>query len=568
MGHDKLIQNSWAAGAWRAGDPALVPADSAYELRDLLLGDDGLPYKRGGSAYKSDAVGNPLRSLWDGDTVAGRRTLGVDTGGFTALDADDATLRALGGAGGTIVRVTPIPNDLIAIESLIGSTYLYGGSRKTANYSTGTITTSADSTTITGAGTAFLANADAGMLLHVGSGPAYVVKSVDSDTQLTLSRAFKVTAGQPAAAGQSYTLARVSAFAGNLGTAGARLTPAIVGSIANRHVRAVGNLVLFSGIDDNENFRLDEDFHDVESVVTGLFRLRDNLLVFTQDGLWVISNMELDIVDFDGNIQHRVERVNPELLLWHRTGVAEWENALVVPAHDAVYLLDSYSSPVPISGPIEDLYRSWVRAGYRPGHGEVYDGHYVLPILNGNVPVATWLCRLDEIRGPDGARRFAWTELSSKAWLIGAAHRTTSPPELLAIAPNGGAVAANRIMRLRWFEPAVSTEADGSAVEWRLTTRDFGTGNLVGNFVARLRALYTLVSAAAVATLTAEVADEATGAWAALSGSGAEDTGDTPKTWRVAKRRRYVRFRLTGSGAAESFVLRALEVFVRKSGRY
>jgi hypothetical protein len=83
----------------------------------------------------------------------------------------------------------------------------YGGSLKTAPYSTGTVTVTNGSKTVTGAGTSWTANVDAGMILRVGSDSAIgLVASVDTNTQITLRDAWSGTT----AAGASYTLVTVS----------------------------------------------------------------------------------------------------------------------------------------------------------------------------------------------------------------------------------------------------------------------------------------------------------------------------------------------------------------------
>jgi hypothetical protein len=61
---------------------------------------------------------------------------------------------------------------------------------------TGTVSTTRDSTTVTGSGTAFLTELSASDFIEIGTNQIYVVESVDSDTQLTLEdAAFVSTSG-------------------------------------------------------------------------------------------------------------------------------------------------------------------------------------------------------------------------------------------------------------------------------------------------------------------------------------------------------------------------------------
>lgn len=69
-------------------------------------------------------------------------------------------------------------------------------------YATGTITVTNGSTTITGVGTAFIANVVNGYALIAPDGRTYEVASVDSNTQITLARAYNGAT----AAGQSYSI--------------------------------------------------------------------------------------------------------------------------------------------------------------------------------------------------------------------------------------------------------------------------------------------------------------------------------------------------------------------------
>ena len=64
-------------------------------------------------------------------------------------------------------------------------------------YSTGNVTTITTGGVITGSGTTFSASGlvEAGMMITLGSKGGGVIKSVDSDTQLTLHSAAGLTAG-------------------------------------------------------------------------------------------------------------------------------------------------------------------------------------------------------------------------------------------------------------------------------------------------------------------------------------------------------------------------------------
>lgn len=72
---------------------------------------------------------------------------------------------------------------------IAGSQYAFwkqAWTRRDANYSTGTVSTTSGSRVVTGSGTAWLANVKRGSHLLIGGAGYYPIHSVDSDTQITL----------------------------------------------------------------------------------------------------------------------------------------------------------------------------------------------------------------------------------------------------------------------------------------------------------------------------------------------------------------------------------------------
>jgi hypothetical protein len=189
-------QTDFSAGAFQGVARHLIPRNGLYEAINSLLDDSGSIYKRGGSAYLSTAEaatnGLPL-FLFDGYLSAGRRTFWADASAFGVLDGTDAPLN-LGGGGVTGPRRGVVIGGVLIVDGK-----LYAGSLKTANYSTGTISVTQGSAVITGSGTTWNTLVDVGMLLQVAAtGRYYVVKSVDSTTQITLTEAFEGSTGRRA----------------------------------------------------------------------------------------------------------------------------------------------------------------------------------------------------------------------------------------------------------------------------------------------------------------------------------------------------------------------------------
>jgi hypothetical protein len=362
------------------------------------------------------------------------------------------------------------------------------------------------------------------------------------------------------------------------------------------------------------------DYHQVpEGVrVIGLEGLRNALVAFTTGGVWVYSNIGVDLTDAAGNVQHRVDRYSRDLILWGDAGIAGWEGGLVVPALDDVWLMalgvasEAPSPFVRISEPITALYRSYVNAGYRPGQACVYRGHYFLPILNGETVVDMLVCRIDRQGRP-------WTHLTGMGAKVPAmtVRTTTAVPVLVGTSETTG-----HVMNLSYFEPSmlVARDADQTSHICRIQFRDFATGPLNKNTICKVRIGYDLGAMGAgpppVAvdtiwgafnwgttdwgttaedlqfegepgiSLTELLGDPPAGQpswgtfnWGSTDWGLTSDTdmlspdappdefGLEPHTWHMAKRRRFGRFQLELTRAASHMTLRWMEMYVRSTGR-
>lgn len=589
QGLAKLAQDDFAAGSVRSVARHLIPANGVYSIENGLLDMDGVIYRRGGSEFFSNAAfgSGGLRWVWDGYLAAGQRTVLADANDFAVLAADDATPVNLGGSG----LAAPVRAVAVAGMLFIPGGTIYAGSRKAADYSAGTITVTLASKVVTGAGTAWVANVDAGMLLKAaGSARYYAVASVDSDTQLTLVDAYEGAN----AAGQSYALTR-------LGSAGSPYRVASVyATVAERLVTVEGSSIRFSdgrsllGVLQPHVFNA-TDLHELADGSTGLGAegLRDLLVVFATDGVWTVSNMTFDLTDAAGNVQQAMQRTSQDVVLWGPSGVATYGGALVVPAVDGVYLIDGISPPLAVGRSMHTLIEGYVRAGHKPGGGAVFKGHYFLPVLEaGNTVVDLLVCRLDRPAKVREQTFFPWSWFRGHGGNVAAlSARVPSvagrQPQLLAAGRKDG-----RVVKLTGvFEPTAARKADADgSVHWLLIeSRDYasGAGNL--NTVRRLRVRYELVDAAAdnpvlrasysVGSVVNPGAQWAAFNWGAglwsdsslaefsqLAGVAPEDSGRNPYTWHFVASTRFVRWRLASTDPAARLILRSAELHVRQAG--
>lgn len=214
MADQILTQTDWSYGVF---DDRNGPGNSVYGMSNALINDAGKPFKRGGLAYHSAPnAGETLTGLAAVNIAKGPTTLLWGDAGFYELD-------------GALAPVA-VPNVPSAVDppqagerlevmsecvlwqpggSFVGSVYAWAGSAETANHTAGMIGLTEGSATVTGVGTSFSANVDAGMILRVGAigdvvGTA-VVKSVDSDTQLTLTRPWQWETSKHTATGVAAT---------------------------------------------------------------------------------------------------------------------------------------------------------------------------------------------------------------------------------------------------------------------------------------------------------------------------------------------------------------------------
>ncbi|HEY4096158.1 MAG TPA: hypothetical protein VGM33_11625 [Baekduia sp.] len=578
-----ILQEDFAAGMFRIA-PHLIPSNGAWRLQNMMLDEDGSAYARRGASYKSNVAfgATGLRMLWDGWLAGGQRTVFANAADFGVLDADDETPVNLGGSG------LAGPTRPVAMDGLlfVGDA-AYGGSRKAAAYSAGTIAVTQGSTAIVGTGTAWLANVDAGMVLVIGD-RLHAVAAVVDNTHITLSRSFTGAT----ATGQAYSLTPLATIPAPYNPGG---TWAVVG---NRLISLKGDRVAMSAEFDSTTWDPTDEWLMPEGAqLLGSAPVHDTLMVFSTAGMWALSGLDLDLTDAVGNTQQSLQRVNSDLILWGQAGIATWDDALVVPGTSGIWLV-SPGQQVLLSESITPLVADYLAKGYRVGQATVFRSHYLLPVLDsGGTPVDLLVCRLDR---PIEVRRFGrvfpWTNWAGAGAAVAALEvRVAAGASRQPVLLGGDRTASSRVIVYPPFQPdGPGVDEDGSEagapVVSEFVSRDMPAGGQMQslNLVKRLRARYELIAPTTTAVLMAWHASEAapnavtwggfvwgSARWQDEEGLGfsrldedaPEDPGDHPFTWPVGKRRRYFRIKLSCQDECQRFVLRAVEVTVRPSGR-
>lgn len=580
----RLGQDDWSDGEVQDVAPALISQAGAARIVNRLLDEDGNPYRRGGTSYVSkEGLGSSgLRWGWSGFLLPGARTLLANESDFGVLGSDGTSVVNLGGSGLGSALPAAVLQDLL----YVGGT-LYGGSRKSAVYSTGTVSVTNGSRIVTGSGVTWSTLVDAGMLFRVGpTDRAYVVEAVNNSSSLTLRDAYQGATGSGKAYSLNPTLPATAPYD----------TFNYVTVCANRLVFGRGRTIKFTEVNNPHSFTNSHGTINEHTVPEGveivdLAAAGQTVLVFTTAGIWTLDGLALDIVDSAGNPQHRLERLSGSIILAGAPGVAGSGQQLVVPAGDGIYLMDGVSQPVKISRPINRIYSQYIADGYLLGGAEVYRGHYFLPILTVGKKVKTVLvCRLDRPTRDRGQTIYPWGRLSGAGAEMAAYFTRTAvdpdEPELLG----AQAGSSSRLIQCSdYFEPSTTstTDADGSSFADEVITRDFETGSGTLNVARALRVRHELTDSSEAARLQigfstgtaksggarfghaqfghAKFSGESGASFTPCGEAGPSD-GRDPARLRINKRARFIRFRLRGTGSPSRSVLRSLDLAVRPSG--
>lgn len=266
------ILSEYEAGPFNAGvnvsmQPQDIADDEAVVIQDMFLDKPGQIYSRGGinnvvdpftptfntgtgnhkvvrslmSAVSPDGVAHIGAVTQDTSSTNLYFTILADTGASQTFDitldssfpiASDCVVDAKPALGGGLwIGTQELPSSV----NLVGRQALFhwrGGTK--ATYSTGTVTTSGASAVITGAGTTWVGNVTPGMFVFSSNTTLVgVVKSVDSNTQITLEAA----AVNPSIAGAlpSYSIAPIRGWVmevskGRISTTVSPGSPAVIGS--------------------------------------------------------------------------------------------------------------------------------------------------------------------------------------------------------------------------------------------------------------------------------------------------------------------------------------------------
>jgi hypothetical protein len=575
-----IAQADFSAGMVRNVARDLIPESGAYDIRDGLLDDDGNVYLRGPTArLTTSQLDASLQTVWEGQFSVGRRTVGLSESSLGVIDAAGTgwfklvtglTGLAGGGLAAQLGEMMLFPVVAGATAGIIG----YGGSRKTSSSSSATATATAGSAVVTGSGTAWLSTAEPGMFLSISGSPGRtaLIKSVDSNTQVTLTTPW----GYATMTG-STSLSSYVSFSASVPDASVAPGAQAVAVVGNRVAVAVGRRVRLSNTTDPATgaarpFSFDaSDYHEFPADIVALAVLRDRLFVFTRAGIYVISNIALDIVDAFGNAQHRVERVSGDVVLRSPGGVAVWRDSLAVCALDGVYVLSAAGALELISRSISPLWTSlmdqqvWQAIAFRD---------HLFVAVSGQMLVG----RLDRRVQTPAGNSAPWTRIAQgeAAAVKGLAVRDPyATPRLVGGAPglpgSGHLLDLTGLFRGTLSAAATAVDGSGAAYGLWLETRDFVQGDgLTAAYVDRLLLDYeasngSVTFYASKSVRATPAADPTFDLLQTVAAAGNYST-QVPRAVAVRRSTRRVAFVISTTGSCSSIKIRGISANVRERG--
>jgi hypothetical protein len=565
MGDQTILQEDFSGGI---SGGRRAPPNTVYDAVNALISDEGQLYRRGGDVYYSSADTTPAFvnvGAYFMPAVRATRVFGWND--FTASPLSLTLAPVFLGLGAAPDRrPVQIGNFLVWPNDTSASYALYGGTLSTASYSAGTATFTAGSKTVTGAGTAWVANVTPGMIIAPGATSRQgVVTNVGNDTTLTLMDPWPTTTFTAAA----YNASIVSSTSFATIDRGVGTHVAAAGSGAPRLVFMTSNRAYLSDVNDpttlSANVNQFLEF-PAGSLILGGEGYGDSCFIFTDSGVWRADNLSLDAIDDLGNVQWQQERINGALILWGENGIASWRGATIVPGTDDVHLMaadgttESLSGD-PSNGKIRKQYRSYVKAGYLPGTAAVWNGHYVLPIYqksgNTGTPIDTLICRLD--------RGAVWTRWAGHAAGTGFAVLPGQPSKLLAatgarISDTSGCFS---------LTGGTTRDADLTTPTFTVDSNDFDLGpGIRPNTVEKVRYVYETAGGTPTFTFASAVgAEGASYTNGTLKRGGGASDGTDYTAVRINRKAERMRFRFRTSSQLTSLILRRLELTVRPAGQ-
>lgn len=258
-----------------------------------------------------------------------------------------------------------ITNGTMLVVDDSGKIQKYRGSTN-ANYTTGTITATISSATVTGSGTAWntVTNAAVGEYIKLPDGKWYKIISIASDTSLEI----EVTYRGSTLAGQTYTISPWGEVQGDINSATAtpslvRPTPTYIENHKNRIWTLEDNTLRFSSLDTSisgEHFNDWDTANNAGAIIisggkgdtgSGLYSLGNALFVFQRRAIWGLYGSSPATFELR-NISNEIGLIN------YRT-LVEWGDVLIFLTDKGVYMFDGSNLKNISDGVVNNAIADW-----------------------------------------------------------------------------------------------------------------------------------------------------------------------------------------------------------------
>lgn len=282
------------------------------------------------------------------------------TGAMTAITFPSGV--SLGAAG--VVDWT-ISNNTLLVVDRNNRIKKYRGSTN-SNYTTGTITATNGSATVTGSGTTWgtTTNAEVGEYIQLPDSKWYKITNIANNTSLTIEISYQGST----LAGQSYVISPWGEVQGKLSTSTAvgslvRPTPHFIENHINRIWALEGNTLRFSSLDTSvteEHFNDWDTSNNAGAIIipsgkgdtgTGLYSLNNSLFVFQRRAIWRVYG--------NSPANFELRNVTNEIGMIDKRTLVEWNDVLVFLSDKGVYLFDGSNLRNITDGVINNTLNSW-----------------------------------------------------------------------------------------------------------------------------------------------------------------------------------------------------------------
>ena len=402
-GQIKLITgNSETAYSFRFREPVSLSASTTYAIvvkpfvrgstqtvNHVLLHRTGGAYGSGQVYTSTDtgsswsAAGNDLKFVvYSGGNTGGTGLLRfyTDTGikqlfgkfGTSLYRGNDSTGAMTAITLGSGVSLTSanfidwtITNNTLLVVDGTNRIQKYRGSTN-ANYSTGTLTATNASATVTGSGTSWntTTNAEVGEYIQLPDTKWYKITAIGSDTSLTIERTYQGST----LSGQTYKISPWGEVQGKLSSSVApsglvRPTPKFIENHINRIWTLEGNTLRFSVLDTSvteEHFNDWDTANNAGTIIipsgkgdtgTGLYSLNNSLYVFQRRAIWRLYG--------NSPANFELRNVTNEIGMIDKRTLVEWNDLLIFLSDNGVYLFDGSNLKNITEGVINSTIDTW-----------------------------------------------------------------------------------------------------------------------------------------------------------------------------------------------------------------